>query len=414
LSSPLLDNQRAHLVVNSNTGDCPSIELAVPDTAATWGRVINPTLAESPRARLILQGHFLPGAVSVSEIINPEPAPAPVASSTALIPPAERPPSENPVAYRSGWLWQPAWWMNTPEQLFSLADRENLERVYLTVPVDNGEVTNPQALARFITNAHERGIAVWAVVGDRRDVMPESLPALTGRANAYRYYNRYFPGNASLDGLQLDIEPYLLPGFTLDQPHWRERYITTVAAVHELLAGELPLDLVMPVWWGDHPDWSNQLLEKLTWPDLSVTIMNYRTDTDRLHTGGLPFLDWGEAHGTRVHMALEYGALADEQRKHFFPAANQGQLWLFDLGEHQVLVLLDDNYAGLPGRAWQLGFESEFSASTLTFNGNREALDTAAEVLSRQWSAWSSFAGIAIHGIDSLEQDQVNATRQPE
>lgn len=39
LSSPLLDNQRAHLVVNSNTGDCPSIELAVPDTAVTWGRI---------------------------------------------------------------------------------------------------------------------------------------------------------------------------------------------------------------------------------------------------------------------------------------------------------------------------------------------------------------------------------------
>jgi len=90
LSSPLLDNQRAHLVVNSNTGDCPSIELAVPDTAVTWGRIINPTLAESPRARLILQGHFLPGAVSVSEIINPEPAPAPVASSTALIPPGRK------------------------------------------------------------------------------------------------------------------------------------------------------------------------------------------------------------------------------------------------------------------------------------------------------------------------------------
>ena len=70
-----------------------------------------------------------------------------------------------------------------------------------------------------------------------------------------------------------------------------------------------------------------------------------------------------------------------------------------------MLVLLDDNYVGLPGRAWQLGFESEFSASTLTFNGNREALDAAAEMLSRQWSAWSSFAGIAIHGMESLNQE---------
>ncbi len=51
----------------------------------------------------------------------------------------------------------------------------------------------------------------------------------------------------------------------------------------------MPLDLVMPVWWGSHPQWGLQLLNNLVMEQLSITVMNYRTSLNRLRAEPLPF-----------------------------------------------------------------------------------------------------------------------------
>jgi hypothetical protein len=251
---------------------------------------------------------------------------------------------------------------------------------------------------------------VWAVVGDRHDVLPESLPLLLRRVRAYLNYNASQPTVARLNGVQLDIEPYLLPGYVLAPDHWRDRYLATVTAVHGTLAQRMPLDVVMPVWWGTHPAWGSRLLSGLQLPGLSITVMNYRTNSEALKVGALPFLAWGQLGNNKVTMALETGTVGvnagggrSETRRRYAGDERAGELWLFDIAGTGVLVLLDGNQQDLPGKAWRRTGESVFEVGNVTFAGKREALRDLLAPLQAEWSVWPSFDGLAIHGLDQAK-----------
>ena len=312
-----------------------------------------------------------------------------------------------PPGGRATWLWEPALWRDTPESVWQIVRQEGLRKIFITVPVaETGDVTDPGLLAAFVAAAGALNVEVWAVLGDRSDVLPENLPLLLARAAAYLRFNAAHP-QAPLAGLQLDIEPYLLPGSTLAPDYWRQRYIATVTAVHAQLAQQLPLDLVMPVWWGAHPAWGAPLLDALKLPQLSLTVMNYRTDLDALRAGAMPFFAWGEANGRGITMALEKGRAGvnagngrEETRIDYAAAATAGELWLLELGGMSLLLLLDSPHADLPGQVYAKTGERTISIGTISFAGAAQNLEATATALEAEWSAWTSFAGLAIHGLD--------------
>ncbi|WP_052383875.1 hypothetical protein [Litchfieldella xinjiangensis] len=304
---------------------------------------------------------------------------------------------------RSAWVWSPQVWQDAAEDLWALVDRQRLDELFISVPVTlEGDVAERERLTQFITQATTRGVAVWPVIGDPRDVLSSSLPALINRLEAYRSYNASADEHARLAGVQLDIEPYLLPGFATAMAHWRERYIETIQTAHKVLDGQLALDLVMPVWWGDHADWGEALLDPLAMANLSITVMNYRTDPGQLYRGAVPFLEWGRDHGIPIRMALETGTLPDENR-HTFKQADKGEraaLWLVDDLETPLLVWLNSPERDLPGQPFTLIRREAFPASRLTFGGDQARLNEVADQLSEAWSVWPTFEGIALHGLD--------------
>lgn len=307
-----------------------------------------------------------------------------------------------PVEQRSAWFWHPRHWLQNADWLLEVAEEQSLSELYITVPTsDAGDVINASELAEFIRSANQKNIRIWAVIGERHDVLPENLPLTITRVNAYQDFNREHP-NTRLAGVQLDIEPYLLPGFTLNQAHWRERYIQTITAVLNEVGQSLSVDVVMPVWWGSHPDWGRLLFDNLALPGQSVTVMNYRTDPERIKRGATPFFVWAEENQISVRMALEVGPLPDETRLYFSSAEDAGELRLVEVGNQQVLLLLDNIYEGLDGSSYRLQRRDTFSADNLTFANSLNQLNGIAKVLEAEWSAWGSFRGLAIHGLDSI------------
>lgn len=392
----------------ASAGACATVALPVPAAAVRWFSLTELSVTEAP-ARLGLQGYFDAAEAQVSEVIYAQPAqlaePGLLASNAPVTP-------QHALADagRATWLWSPQLWLDAPDTAWNIAQRQNLRKLFITVPLSAAaDVANAAQLAAFIRDANARGIEVWAVAGDRSDVLPESLPAVVARAAAYRAFNALHP-DARLAGLQLDIEPYLLPGITLAPDYWRARYIDTIAAVHRELAGQLPLDLVMPVWWGTHPAWGAPLRDSLALPGLSLTVMNYRTDIDALRAGAMPFLAWGQEHGVKVAMALEQGRIGvnagngrDETRIDYAAVEGQGALWLLELGGVSVLLLLDAEHAGLPGQAYAQRSERVISTGTISFAGAPANLEAIAATLEAEWSAWEAFNGLAIHGLDQID-----------
>ncbi len=415
------DGQPRQLLVLSGKPELAACDAQVVEAGAAnvaWAGLL-PADQRGERLRyLALQGKFSPAAVAVSEIISSKdsdqtaaaPAPANKAAVSATsnaasnsaknaLVPIDSFASHNPD--RTAWLWSPSLWQDTPELIWQLQTRPHLAAIYVTVPVvGDGEVENPEALAAFISAASQHNLKVWAVIGDHRDVLLESRAALQTRLEAYKLYNQSAVIEARLQGVQLDIEPYLLPGFGLAQQHWRDNYVAVVAFAHELLDKELSLDVVMPVWWGSHPDWSEQLLGALKLPGLSLTVMNYQTDSARLQKAAEPFLAFGQRAGIPVRMALESGRLADEARRYYGGNVKAGQLWLLEVHGNPVLLLLSAAVSGLPGQAFSFSDEIVVSASNTTFAGDLLRLDDVANEVESLWTRWPAFAGLALHGLE--------------
>jgi len=155
-----------------------------------------------------------------------------------------QPAAAGPVPARSAWVWQPGAWRDTPDTVLARAQRHGIQTLFITVPLAAGAVQDPASLGRFIAQARAADVAVWAVDGDPRMVLPREHAIAAARARAFAQYNRQAAPQARLAGVQFDVEPYLLPGYDLATEQWERHYVALVAALQDA-AGGLPLDMVV-------------------------------------------------------------------------------------------------------------------------------------------------------------------------
>lgn len=108
--------------------------------------------------------------------------------------------------------------------------RHRVQTLFVVVPLANDAVARPMLT----------GLTECGVDGDPRVVLPGDHAIAAVRASAYARYNQTTPASARLAGKQLDLAPYLLPGYDLAAEAWERHYTTLAAALHTA-AGGLPL-----------------------------------------------------------------------------------------------------------------------------------------------------------------------------
>lgn len=295
---------------------------------------------------------------------------------------------------RAGWVWRPDGWQNRPQQVFAHAQRHGIRVLFVTVPVRSGAVADPEGLQDFVRGAHARGMAVWSVDGDPRMVLPGERGAALERVRAYRHYNRAAPPDARLAGMQFDVEHYLLPGYSLSASAFDRHYVALIEALRQV-AGEMPLDFVVPFWWSG----KETLLEALARADGSLTVMDYRTARDEILRHAMPFLDWGVRHQRPVRIALEAGPV-DSEEQWRFTSAPAGTLWLVQVGDLHVLLMLDHARPNPFGPAFALAGVRTLDGSATTFAADPSRLLRMLPTLEAELSAWKSYAGLALHELD--------------
>lgn len=302
------------------------------------------------------------------------------------------------VPNRSIWIWRPVEWLERPERLLAELRTLSTPVVYITIPMEDGRVAQPEQLARFIDDAGAQSIQVWAVEGDPHAVLPAGRIAFARRARALAAFNSDQPPGRRLSGVQYDIEPYLLPDFALHTSDWLAAYVLTIAALDAAL--DMPVEIAVPFWWSSLTLGDQPLLESLAPHVQSVNVMNYRTDPVQLQQFAEPFLSWGARQGIPVRIALEAGPIGDEARWHFRAVDHvndKSTLWHLPLAGEQLLVLLEAPAAPATGIGYQFVRQSRFEGSRLTFRGDRARMDRVMGELESVWRAWPSFAGLALH-----------------
>ena len=312
------------------------------------------------------------------------------------IKPKARPAAPMP---RASWIWQAEKWMESPESLLDRYSKAGIGTLFVTVPVNTQQQTvqQPQTLEAFVRAATQRGIKIWPVVGDPGMVMESERALLASYPAAYARYNANVPADARLGGIQFDIEPYLNPGYALDPSAWFEAYLATLQQLKQ--ASALPIEVDVPFWWAGQQTAKGPLMERLATVVDGVTVMNYRTDPVQIRSLAQPFLDWGTQHRRTVRIALESGPIGDEMQRHYVPA-DSGDLALVTVGSNLVLLELDQMQSVPPSstaRMFQFTHATPVPGSSTTFAGRRDALLGLLPELETSWSAWPSFAGMALH-----------------
>ncbi|KQQ96770.1 hypothetical protein [Massilia sp. Leaf139] len=296
---------------------------------------------------------------------------------------------------RAAWIWERTAWRDGADALLAWAGREGVRELFIVVPLDGARVREPARLAAFVRRAGRVGIAVTAVEGDPHMVLPSQRAATVDRARAYAAYNRAAKLEERLRAMQFDVEPYLLDDAVLDPKAHDREYLAMAGALHAA-AGGMPLEFVVPFWWDD----KRALLDQLARVSDGLAVMDYRTDPEQIVRFAVPFLDWGTRHGKRVRIALEAGRVAPElQRRYVRAEANEaGTLLLARAGEAQALVLLRQPVTQAAGTLYRLSGERRLEGDATSFHGDREGLRKLLPALERDFSAWPSFDGIALHG----------------
>ena len=233
--------------------------------------------------------------------------------------------------------------------------------------------------------------------GDPHASLPGGQRQFVKRAQILQQDNRGQTEDTRLAGVQYDIEPYLVRGWSLDQEQWFVAYVETLRKIRQQLT--MPVEIAIPFWWQFKLVNDMRLMDAVAPYIDSVNVMNYRTDVDLIKQFAQPFLDWGLEANRKVSIALEAGPIPDEQRWHFRKQA-AGNLWHLTTLSQPVLLWLDTEKESDKADTFSLYRETVLPGDVVSFQKDPAGLIELLPQFESLWGQWPSFSGVSLHGYE--------------
>jgi predicted transcriptional regulator len=293
---------------------------------------------------------------------------------------------------RATWIRTDATWQETASQVFSRAQHWGLTRISIHVPTGDGGVTDPQALAGFVTAASAHGISVWALASDSGNGSADSGDIERAGA-AFSDYNAAVPAEAQIKGLEVELRPGRIWSYVADPEAAALSFIDRLEHLRPSLG--MPLSAVVPAWFPTGASVAERLAAVLD----RLTVVTDRTDPIEIRRAVARFLAWGTRRNRRVDVALEAGPVAESERGSFV-RAEAGELWLVPVAaDDTALLLLKEPAQNLPGIGFRQDDVFPVPAESRSFLDRRSELRESLAPLGRTLGAWPSFGGFAFHGL---------------
>ena len=206
-----------------------------------------------------------------------------------------------PVNTRAMWLWG----ADPAADVISWATRQNVSEIFVHVApsvLTDGGLGRLQDLKQ---RAVARKIKLRALGGETSWVFNHA---------AALAWQRAVVATGLFDGIHLDVEPYLLSGWTSDPAGTQTAYLKLLDRVRT--ASTLPLEADVPFWFGEYTVGRKNLADEVLRRVNAVTVMSYRdtvTGPNSLLSVSQDWLTRGKAAGKRVRLAAETGPLSDCQ-----------------------------------------------------------------------------------------------------
>lgn len=204
------------------------------------------------------------------------------------------------------WVWTYREAIRDPRAMLDTCLAQKCSRVLIQMPSHSDGDALWSEYARLLTAVRQSGTSVFALDG-----YPEAIQEPHRLADKIqRLLALMKPG--VLSGIQLDIEPYLLPEFLKDEAQLR-RYIATIDTLKECIGGRARLSMVIPFWLASPSIAGRPLAYAVMDRVDEVAVMSYRTDVDEVQEISEDILRYGDLTGIPVWLAVETTPLPVER-----------------------------------------------------------------------------------------------------
>jgi hypothetical protein len=296
------------------------------------------------------------------------------------------------------WVWNYRAAIQDSQTMLTTCRIQGCSRVLIQMPSLNDEEALWREYARVLAWVKDAGIDALALDGYPEAIQePQLLADKVGRL-----LQLVRPG--ALSGIQLDIEPYLLPGFLDDDAQLR-RYLSTIEIVKEAIQGRARLSMVIPFWLATPTVGGRPLAYAVMDRADEVAVMSYRTDLDEVQDIAEDILRYGDVIEKPVWLAVETILLPLEQ--HIVlrrdPRPDRADA-LLDR-EHRLLrwrPISETDGPTVSGEWFRIHHRFTVRPERLTFAGRSRAEVSKAIKQILDTTAHRSFSGVIIHDLDGF------------
>ncbi|MBI2059192.1 MAG: hypothetical protein HYT87_05410 [Nitrospirae bacterium] len=215
--------------------------------------------------------------------------------------------SDSSLPLRTGlWLWEYKDALQDPRRTIETCLSLQCTRLSIQIPdlAEGEEVW--KAYGELLSAAQKQGIESLALDGYPEAVLnPDPLVGRVEKALS-------LPGNAAA-GIQLDIEPYLLPQFAADPEIGDRKYVELISRLAALVGERSSLSVVMPFWFNQRRVEGRPVGFSVMNIVDDVAVMSYRTDRGELFDISGDWIRYSRLTGVPVWLAIETRPLALEE-----------------------------------------------------------------------------------------------------
>ncbi|MGE4090792.1 MAG: hypothetical protein AB7G75_08115 [Candidatus Binatia bacterium] len=196
------------------------------------------------------------------------------------------------------WLWNYRNGIAQQDTIIADCQRFACTRLFVQLPSEKDPASLWIDYVQFLRVIKKSGIEAFAVDG-----YPEAINNPTPLLNKLQRLIE-LTDDGNLDGIQLDIEPYVLEDFFVDEGGFR-RYLSVIDQVRNVLPKRVRFAIVMPFWFSSQKVSGRPVAFSVMDRADEVALMSYRTDVDELRALADDSLRYGDMVGSPVWLALE-------------------------------------------------------------------------------------------------------------
>ena len=236
------------------------------------------------------------------------------------------PHSEKVNQNKATWLWDASLIRSEPEEIVSFSVNHGITTIFLQIQQDVQE----EEYRRFISAASREGIQVHALDGHPEWAYENGREEGLKLLSWLEAYNRAASPEERFQGVQLDVEPYVLKRWDREQAQVVKEWSANMEAwVQEAERIALPLSAAVPFWLDSVPgpegnpdgSFSRWMIKRTD----SIAIMAYRDSGEQMYELSKEELEQADELGKSVWIGMEL-AHTDEGEHLTFYAKSRGEM----------------------------------------------------------------------------------------